>query len=243
MPYHVRFCIDAGVRCGHWYTVTSMVRPPSASSNSACCNSACTNSARSNSACRSSAYCILGTLTLHSLTLPALILHAQIMHALILRAAILHALTLHVLILHASVLHALILHGLLCILHTPFGGVTLIVNHLHPVLPTDTLCGCVCIMAGCSCCTVVLQHKLCIGYTAVSNRECRRQLNLCGKQRNQSSPKRRLRHAALAVLRAVYRLMRRCHHHMGHISKRVLISRFLLSGWCATSSASTADHK
>ena len=25
VPYHVRFCIDRDIRCGHWYTVIAKV--------------------------------------------------------------------------------------------------------------------------------------------------------------------------------------------------------------------------
>lgn len=25
VPYHIRFCIDVGVRCGHWFNVTAKV--------------------------------------------------------------------------------------------------------------------------------------------------------------------------------------------------------------------------
>ena len=26
VPYHVRFCIDCNIRCGHWFTVRAPVR-------------------------------------------------------------------------------------------------------------------------------------------------------------------------------------------------------------------------
>lgn len=25
VPYHIRFCIDEGVRCGHWFNVSAKV--------------------------------------------------------------------------------------------------------------------------------------------------------------------------------------------------------------------------
>ena len=28
VPYHIRFCIDRDVRCGHWYTVTAKASHP-----------------------------------------------------------------------------------------------------------------------------------------------------------------------------------------------------------------------
>lgn len=27
VPYHIRFCIDEGVRCGHWFNVSAKVSP------------------------------------------------------------------------------------------------------------------------------------------------------------------------------------------------------------------------
>jgi len=27
VPYHIRFCIDEGIRCGHWFNVSAKVSP------------------------------------------------------------------------------------------------------------------------------------------------------------------------------------------------------------------------